>query len=70
LKLVQSGWEVNYMDYQSYDSVELPRKIYARALPPVLPEDVRGWAGAEPEFTVKIVIKRWQKESTGEDESA
>ena len=70
LKLVQSGWEVNYLDYQNYDSVELPRKIYARALSAGLPEDVRAGAGPETEFTVKIIIKRWQKETTGEDESA
>ncbi len=70
LKLVQSGWEVNYLDYQRYDSVELPRKIYARALSEALPTDIRTSAGLGPQFTVKIVINRWQKGSTSEDESA
>lgn len=52
--LVQSGWEVEFLEYGRYGAHELPSKLFARRR-----EDVPGIGLNHVTLEVRVVIERW-----------
>lgn len=52
--LVQSGWEVEFLEYDRYGANELPGKLFARRR-----EDVPGIGLDHVTLEVRVVIERW-----------
>ena len=59
-KLIQSGWQVTFLEYRIYAGLELPRKLYLVADPDMLPARIQLEVGEAESFSVKIVISQWQ----------
>jgi outer membrane lipoprotein LolB len=58
-KLVQSGWQVTFLQYRIYAGRELPRKLYLVADPDMLPARIQLEDDQAESFSVKIVISQW-----------
>lgn len=52
--LVQSGWEVEFLEYDRYGANELPSKLFARRR-----EDVSGTGLTHVTLEVRVAIERW-----------
>jgi outer membrane biogenesis lipoprotein LolB len=59
-RLIQSGWQVTFLEYRIYAGLELPRKLYLVADPDMLPARIQLEVGEAESFSVKIVISQWQ----------
>ena len=58
-KLIQSGWQVSFLQYRIYGDLELPRKLYLVADPGMLPARIQLEDEQAESFSVKIVISQW-----------
>ena len=58
--LLQAGWEVNFIDYRRQAAYELPRKIFARALPGTVHLASADGRDLGDKLEVRLVIKRWK----------
>ena len=58
-KLIQSGWQVTFLEYRIYAGLELPRKLYLVADPDMLPARIQREDDQAESFSVKIVISQW-----------
>ena len=61
-KLIQSGWQVSFLQYRIYGDLELPRKLYLAADPDMLPARIQLENEQAESFSVKIVISQWHQD--------
>ena len=56
--LTQRGWQIEYLEYRTFQGMELPNRIVIRALPGTVTLDRSDPISADP-ISVKLVIGSW-----------
>ena len=57
--LIQQGWKIEYLEYHTFENVELPNRIVIRTMPGTVALDHGDSTLVDP-ISVKLVIRAWR----------